>query len=164
MPIYEFYCRSCHTIYNFFSKRINTRKIPACPKCRNQKLSRQVSLFAIAPNTAESDAHDDGGLDEARLERALAALGSQVEKIDENDPRQAADLMRKLTDMSGLQLGNGMEEALARLEKGEDPDAIEADLGKDLESEDPFLSPARQVRASRKKRRAPQKDDTLYEL
>jgi hypothetical protein len=28
MPIYEFYCEDCHTIFNFFSKNVNTTKKP----------------------------------------------------------------------------------------------------------------------------------------
>ena len=31
MPIYEFYCAKCNTIYNFFSRTANTDKIPTCP-------------------------------------------------------------------------------------------------------------------------------------
>jgi hypothetical protein len=56
--------------------------------------------------------------------------------MNEEDPRQAADLMRKLSDMTGLELGAGMNEALRRMEKGEDPDQIEAEMGNILEEED----------------------------
>ena len=35
--------------------------------------------------------------------------------------------MRKLTDVTGLKLGPGMEEALNRMEAGEDPEQVEAD-------------------------------------
>ncbi|MGD2029649.1 MAG: zinc ribbon domain-containing protein, partial [Desulfobacterales bacterium] len=41
MPIYEFYCRDCNTIFNFFSKTINTTKKPKCPKCKTKTLTRQ---------------------------------------------------------------------------------------------------------------------------
>ena len=41
--------------------------------------------------------------------------------------------MRKLTDMTGLELGDGMQEALKRMDAGEDPDAIEAEMGDLLE-------------------------------
>ena len=37
MPIYEFYCRKCNTIYNFFSRSVNTEKIPFCPKCKSEQ-------------------------------------------------------------------------------------------------------------------------------
>ena len=49
--------------------------------------------------------------------------------IDENDPRQAANVMRKLFDATGMPLGGGMQEALKRMESGEDPEKIEEDMG-----------------------------------
>jgi hypothetical protein len=60
-----------------------------------------------------------------------------------------------------------MEEALRRLEAGEDPDAIEADLGDKLESEEPFLladGPAGKRAPDKKKRGAPRRDPNLYDL
>ena len=32
-------------------------------------------------------------------------LAGEAENINEDDPRQAANLMRKLTDMTGMELG-----------------------------------------------------------
>jgi putative FmdB family regulatory protein len=46
MPIYEFYCRKCNTLYNFFSRSVNTRKVHSCPGCKNVALARQLSMFA----------------------------------------------------------------------------------------------------------------------
>ncbi|MDH3798752.1 MAG: zinc ribbon domain-containing protein, partial [Desulfobacterales bacterium] len=43
MPIYEFYCEDCNTIFNFFSKSVNTTKTPKCPNCKKKRLSRQMS-------------------------------------------------------------------------------------------------------------------------
>jgi len=36
MPIYEFYCEDCNTLFNFFSRTVNTDKQPPCPRCRKQ--------------------------------------------------------------------------------------------------------------------------------
>jgi hypothetical protein len=70
--------------------------------------------------------------------------------------------MRKLTDATGLSLGDGMEEALHRLEKGEDPDRIEAEMGDLLEGEDPFTVQGRKMKGGRKPK--PRVDETLYDL
>jgi hypothetical protein len=78
-------------------------------------------------------------IDEAKMEKAMAMLAGEAEKLNEDDPRQAAQLMRKLTDATGISLGSGMEEALHRLERGEDPDRIEEEMGDLLEGEEPFL-------------------------
>ena len=40
---------------------------------------------------------------------------------------EAANLMEKLTHMTGLELGPGMSEALQRMKNGEDPEQIEED-------------------------------------
>ncbi|MDD5100168.1 MAG: zinc ribbon domain-containing protein [Syntrophales bacterium] len=162
MPIYEFYCRSCNTVFSFFSRGVNTEKIPACPGCR-RPLKRQMSIFAKVSRGKDEPAGDEmPPIDETKMEKAMAMLAGEAEKINEDDPRQAAQLMRKLTDATGLSLGSGMEEALSRLEKGEDPDRIEAEMGDLLEGEDPFLVGGKGTRGTRKPK--PRVDDTLYDL
>ncbi len=164
MPIYEFYCQQCNTIYNFFSKTVNTEKVPNCPKCKSGPLKRRVSLFAAITGRREDGDADDGmpPIDESKMERAMAMLASEADKINEDDPRQAARLMRKLSDATGLRMGAGMEEALSRMERGEDPDAIEQEMGDLLEGEDPFVFEQKSRSAGRKQR--PLVDETLYDL
>ena len=124
-------------------------KDPGLPACR-RALKRQMSIFRQGLRGRRSRP-DDGmpPIDEAKMEKAMAMLAGEADKINEDDPRQAAQLMRKLTDATGLSLGAGMEEALSRLEKGEDPDRIEAEMGDLLEGEEPFLSGERGVKGSR---------------
>ena len=164
MPIYEFYCEDCNTIFNFFSKTINTSKKPKCPKCKTRTLSRQMSAFAITGKAKEDGDLDDLPFDEQKMEKAMSALAGEADKINEDDPRQAAQLMRKLTDMTGMQLGSGMEEALNRMEQGEDPDQIEAEMGDLLESEDPFVMPGKSSADKGYRKPAPIRDETLYDL
>jgi len=162
MPIYEFYCKKCNTIYNFFSKSVNNAKIPACPKCKTVSLSRQMSLFAITGG-AKEDAGDDplSGVDESKMEKALMQLAAEAEKIKDDDPRAAAQLMLKLSDATGMKLGDGFQEALYRLEKGEDPDQIDAELGDLLSAEDPF---AHKQGGKKRFLSKPRQDETLYDL
>ena len=164
MPIYEFYCKDCHTIFNFLSKTINTTKKPRCPVCRTKTLSRQMSAFAFTGKAKEDGDIDDLPLDEAKMEKAMNMLAGEAENINEDDPRQAANLMRKLTDMTGMELGPGMQEALKRMEAGEDPDAIEAEMGDLLEDEEPFLMPDKKGGPKGARRAAPKRDETLYDL
>jgi len=168
MPIYEFYCSTCHRIFNFFSRSVNTEKRPICPKCNEVELERWMSVFSHLKNKGESD--DDiplPDMDEAKVEKAMNLLAREAENLNEDDPRQAANLMRKLSDMTGLKLGPGMEEALRRMEAGEDPEQIEQEMGDLLQEEDPFTleGEASSGRITGKARRlAPEVDDTLYEL
>lgn len=163
MPIYEFFCPPCHTVYKFFSRTVNTEKIPVCPRCGFEALHRQVSGFAIGGRHGEEMEDDDmPPMDEHRMEQAFAALAEEAEHMDEDDPKQAAGLMRKLSEKAGLEMGPAMEEALSRMERGEDPDDIEEELGEQLESEDPFLWKSRHRAAW--KRQRPRHDDHLYDM
>ncbi len=175
MPIYEFYCETCNTIFQFFSRRIVTDKQPDCPQCGRKHLPKAVSLFATVgrarePSAGEGEADSQEALpfDEAKMERALESLAGEAEHLDENDPKQAASLMRKLTAMTGLEMGETMKEAMARLESGEDPEAIEEDLGPALENEDPFTGMAEKKAESGGKhavaRRPPRRDEKIYDL
>ncbi|MDP2863743.1 MAG: zinc ribbon domain-containing protein [Desulfobacterales bacterium] len=163
MPIYEFYCQDCNTIYNFFSKSVNTKKNPKCPRCKTSRLSRQVSVFSVTGRAKEGGDADDLPFDESKMEKAIQMLGREAKNINEEDPRQAADLMRKLSNAAGLKLGSGMDEAIRRLEKGEDPDRIESEMGDILEQEEPFSLSGKKGR-EKIKRAAPLRDETLYDL
>ena len=162
MPIYEFYCKNCHMIFNFFSSSVNTEKSPKCPKCRKKKLDRQMSAFSSPRNRGEEEDMPMPDMDEAQMEQAMNTLAREAEHMDENDPRQAANLMRKLTDMTGLDLGPGMEEALSRMEAGEDPEKIEQEMGDLLEGEEPFDLKQKSYKAPKK--RPPKVDEKLYYL
>jgi putative FmdB family regulatory protein len=132
MPIYEFYCSHCHRIYSFLSRAVKTDRVPPCPKCGQKELSRRVSLFAISKGRKEEPKKEgppEPDIDEGRLEKAMEALAGEMDSIDEDDPKQGARLMRKLFSATGLPVGAGMEEALRRMEAGEDPEKIEEDMG-----------------------------------
>ena len=107
---------------------------------------------------------DDLPIDESKMEQAMNVLAGEADKINEDDPKQAAGLMRKLSDMTGLKLGAGMDEALSRMERGEDPEQIEAEMGDLLEGEDPFELPEKKGRGIKTRQPAPTRDETLYDL
>ncbi|MFW8601050.1 zinc ribbon domain-containing protein [Desulfobacterota bacterium M19] len=162
MPIYEFFCADCNIIFNFFSARVNNSKTPPCPKC-SRALCRQMSTFATIGRAREPDEAGLPDIDENQMERVLDSLTREAGNINEDDPRQMAVVMRKFTEQTGLSLSDGMEEALARMEAGEDPEKIEAEMGDILEDEDPLSMFAKKTgRAVRLI--APQRDETLYEL
>lgn len=162
MPIYEFYCSGCNTLYNFLSKRIDTETRPDCPSCKNIPLERRVAIFATARHRDGDEESIPDDFDEQRMERAMEALAREAEGIDEENPRQAADLMRKLSDMTGIRLKPGMEEALRRMEQGEDIEQIESEMGDIFEDEDPFEMNRKSSRIN--PYRPPRIDGKLYEM
>lgn len=164
MPVYEFYCCDCHTIFNFLSRQVNTDKRPNCPKCDRRDLDRQVSLFAYSLGRQEENSADEafGGLDENKLERVMNTLAGEMDGLDEENPQQMARIMRQLGEATGLTLGDGMEEAIRRLEAGEDPETIEQQMG-DLFETDNLFAP-RKLRSLKRRPAAPAHDDTLHLL
>jgi putative FmdB family regulatory protein len=139
MPIYEFGCPKCRVIFSFLSKRLNPDRLPVCPKCGNRKMAKQVSAFAMPkgvkePAARSEDAAGDAGptpdLDDPRMMRAMTELERDMEHLDENNPRHMAHLMRKMKDaLPPGTMPKEMDVAIRRLEAGEDPEKIEADMG-----------------------------------
>jgi putative FmdB family regulatory protein len=166
MPIYEFYCPDCHRILSFLSRTVKPSGRPACPHCGTRRLRRQASSFAVSKGRPEEAPDTPDGVDEDRLERAMASLAEEAGRIDEEDPRAMASLMRRMYDATGLEVGPGMDEAIRRMEAGEDPDQIEEELGDLLEDEDPFAPPgeAARLRGMTKRLKPPTVDSTLYEM
>ncbi|MBD3392933.1 MAG: zinc ribbon domain-containing protein [Chitinivibrionales bacterium] len=164
MPIYEFYCPKCNTIYSFFSRGVNTEKTPLCPSCKKDTLRRRVSLFAVTGKAEEKgDDLDNLPIDESKMMGAMESLAGEAENLNEDDPRQAAKLMRKLSDMTGLRYQDNIEEALSRMEAGEDPEAIEESMGDALEGDEmPFVLDGK--KGSVAKKRPPHRDERLYEM
>lgn len=142
MPVYEFLCEDCNRVFSFFARnpQAATRK-PKCPKCGGKKMTKRFSRFAMAakgsrssgPSNGLGDEPGGGGPlspgDEARMEREMMKLAREMESIDENDPRQLAAAMRRVSEVTGESLGPEMDEAIRRLEAGEDPERIEDELG-----------------------------------
>ncbi len=127
------------------------------------KIQRQMSTFATI-GKARDDVDDPmAGIDESKMEKAFEGMLREAENINEEDPRQMAGLMRKFSDRTGISLGDKMEEALSRLESGEDPESVENDMGDLLDAEDGFnLEDMRKKVLSGPK--PPLRDDKLYEL
>ncbi len=154
MPIYEYACSDCRTVYQFWTQRIGETKIPDCPHCgKPDRMRKLVSAFAIGKKQASSDSGknsepeegpggepDLGGGDfdpfakmspeqQAYAEREMMRMMSEVDSLDENDPRQMGAFMRRLTETTGMDLGPEMREAIRRLESGEDPEKVEEEMG-----------------------------------
>jgi putative FmdB family regulatory protein len=138
MPIYEFACPKCRKIYSFLSKRVASDRLPVCPKCGNKKMSKQVSRFAMTRKLAEPAAQTGAesgeppmpDMENPRVERAMMELERDMEHLDENNPRHMAHMMKKLKDlMPPGSVPRELDLAIKRLEAGEDPEKIEADMG-----------------------------------
>ena len=138
MPIYEFACPKCRRIFSFLSKRINPDRLPVCPRCGNKKLKKEISRFALSKGAKEPAARAEGAaggppmpdMEDPRVERAMMEMERDLEHLDENNPKHMAHMMRKMKDlMPAGTMPKELDVAIKRLEAGEDPEKIEADMG-----------------------------------
>lgn len=164
MPIYEFYCSDCNTLFNFFSATIDTETRPACPSCSKPALERRPARFATLKHQATEDPGPFGQLDEERMAQVMESMIDEVGGLEESeDPRQMANMMRRFGEASGLEFGPRLEEMMARLEAGEDPDKLEEEMGDDLD-DDSMEEFFRLRKTGWKSKRRPHIDDNLYFL
>lgn len=174
MPIYEFYCPDCDTLFSFFSQRIDTEARPDCPRCDRTELERRPARFAALTGSATGAGDDEGddlgelgGVDEERLAEAFESAVGEMEGsgADPEDPRQVARMFRRVGEAAGLEPGDRMEEMLRRLEGGEDPERLEEEMGDAFDDDgddDPLAELFRRKR--RGGRRRPKVDEELYFL
>jgi hypothetical protein len=172
MPIYEFYCPQNRRIYSFFARSLSyADKTPRCPENPKLKMEKMVSGFAITGRAKEKPAAPPGGegFDDPRMEQAMAEMErefSGVGETDNPDPRMLARMMRKMTDLAGEKVPPQMQEMIARLEKGEDPEKIEADFGDVFDGMDDALPEGKgdEVRRLLRRKKRITRDPTLYEM
>jgi len=164
MPIYEFYCDNCNVIFNFLSSSVNTSSKPDCPRCGKKEISRQISIFSTIGKAREEQDNMMAGMDESKMEEAFGSLMQEAEGMNEDDPKQMATLMRKFTEKTGMNLGDTMEEAISRMEKGEDPDLIEKEMGDRLDGDDLFSFDGMKQKVITNTKQMPAYDEKLYKL
>jgi putative FmdB family regulatory protein len=143
MPIYEYQCEACRKVSSFLVRSLESPVSPTCPKCGEKKMSRVFSRFSTTGRGAKSKSSPDtggaggppaddpgggmGGMDEG-MGDDMPDL-SELEGLDESDPRSLGRFMRKMADKAGEQLDPEMDEVCRRLESGEDPESIEEKMG-----------------------------------
>jgi len=174
MPIYEFYSPDSHRIYSFFARRmLKEGEAPVCPDNPKHKMERMVSNFAFtgkAKEPVKTEGAAGGPEMDPRMEREMMKMADEFSKMDENnpDPRMLGRMMRKMMEASGQKLPGEMGEMLTRLEKGEDPDKLEAEYGDVMEKMD-AMGPEggekkEDLKTRLRKRLPPRRDPKLYEF
>ena len=170
MPIYEFFCSENRRIYSFFARSLRfADKVPRCPDHPKWKLEKMLSSFAITGNREEPKA-DTGG-DDAQMDAAMDVMEREFGSIadsDNPDPRAVAKMMRRMGELTGGKMPAQMEEMIARMEKGEDPDKLEEEYGDALgELEAPAGDGEGEASGGKplfRKRQKVTRDPTLYEM
>lgn len=118
MPTYEFRCNACRrkVVLTYKTYADYDRATHTCPRCGSTDLTRLISRVAIRRSPI------------GRLLSADVDDDSVFDDLDENDPRTMGRLLREMSEETGEDMGPEFEEVVGRLERGEDPESIEADL------------------------------------
>ena len=175
MPIYEFYCPDNHRIYSFFARSLAyVGKTPRCPDHPKHKMERMMSRFAVTGRAKEKpDLPPGADMDNPRMDAMMAQMEREISTLDDKnpDPRQLAQLMRKMTSITGDKMPEGMDEMVRRLESGEDPERLEEEMGNLMgDGEMPegglgdFAGESKIKARLRRLRQQPQRDPVLYEM
>ena len=123
MPVFEYQCEKCRRVASFLVRNLARHKPPACPHCRHPKTRRVLSRFA-ALSGGRSEEAPSPRPQETGPEPDLSALGD----LDEKDPRSLGRMMRRMAEETGEAMPPEMDEMTRRLEAGEDPEKIGAEL------------------------------------
>jgi putative FmdB family regulatory protein len=110
MPIYEYRCRSCGRKTQFLTLSVSAAIEPKCRACGGLDMVKLVSRIAIHRS------------EDSRLESL--ADPSQLNGLDENDPRSVARWMKKMGKEMGEEAGEDFEQeidqAVEAAERGEE--------------------------------------------
>jgi putative FmdB family regulatory protein len=117
MPIYEYRCADCQKKVSVFFRSFSAaaQEQARCPVCHGTHLTRLVSKVRVIRGASSASSED--GFDDSLLDN-----------LDENDPRSLGRMMRRMADETGEDMGAEFGEVVSRLEKGEDPEAIEKSM------------------------------------
>jgi len=127
MPIYEYRCNDCNRKSSVFFRSISVaesekaKKELACQRCGSAALLRLFSRFAMvrASGGEGEDIYD---------------FDKMMSGVDENDPKSMARWAKQMSKKMGEDIGPEFNEAMERIESGEDPDAVmdEIDSGSEI--------------------------------
>jgi hypothetical protein len=175
MPIYEFYSPDTRKIYTFFARSLAyAGKTPRCPDRPTARMEKLISNFSVTGRAKERDELSTGGEgDDAQLDAAMAEMEREFGGMDESnpDPRQLARMMRKMSSLTGEKMPVQMEEMIARMEKGEDPEKLEEEYGSAMDdldagegSDEVGAESELSKTLGRLRRRRVERDPTMYEM
>lgn len=114
MPNYEYQCLDCKKHFDrYFTFAEYETSTPRCTHCSSGNVRRKIGRVRVArsDDTHMQNLADPGNLD----------------KIDE-DPRALGQMMRQMSSQLGEDMGSEFNEVVTRLESGQSPESIEADL------------------------------------
>jgi putative FmdB family regulatory protein len=123
MPTYEYRCKACQRKVTLKYKTYAEydAATPTCTHCGSTDLTRLISRVAIQRSItsrlmAGGWEDNEGGGDAA------------LDDLENADPRTLGRVLREMSSEVGEDMGPEFDEVMGRLERGENPDDIEASM------------------------------------
>jgi putative FmdB family regulatory protein len=135
MPIYEYRCGGCGRKVSLFFTSFSVAESRAeagenrCPRCGSPELTRVMSRARAVRAGSKGGAYD-GEMGADLGENGMGALDDDLlSGINQDDPREVARWARQMKESLGeeVDLGPDFDQALTRIEAGEDPERVMED-------------------------------------
>ena len=148
MPVYEFYCAPCNTLFSFYSKSVRSSEDnPVCPRCSGS-LQKRVTSFSVLERSRSTKSLEDLPFNQQRLADGMQKFRAEHERLSDEDPARAESMMKKFSRwLGGVHLEEDKKRALQRVMDSNDP------LEQKIEALD-FLA---------EEGNEPERDENLYE-
>lgn len=118
MPSYDYKCLTCNkkVVLTFKTYADYDHAPKICPRCQGTNLRRVIGKVAVVKSEF------------SRFSSASTEDESMLDDLAAADPATLGRFMRRLGDETGTDLGEEFNTVVERLQRGEDPESIEASL------------------------------------
>jgi putative FmdB family regulatory protein len=118
MPSYDYKCLTCNkkVVLTFKTYADYDHAPKVCPRCQGTNLRRIIGKVAVIKSEF------------SRFSSTSLEDESTLEDLATADPVTLGRFMRRLGDETGTDLGEEFNTVVERLQRGEDPESIEASL------------------------------------
>lgn len=137
MPLYEFYCEPCNTLFSFYSKTVRSSEdSPVCPRCSGC-LQKRVTSFSVIERSRSVNSLENLPFNQQRLADGMQKFRAEHERLHDEDPARAAGMMKKFSRWLGnVHLEQDKKRAMERVLDSDDSLAQKIDALESLTSAD----------------------------
>ena len=137
MPLYEFHCEPCNTLFSFYSKTIrSSADSPVCPRCGGG-LRKRVTSFSVLERSRNVQSLEKLPFNQQRLADGMQKFRAEHERLRDEDPARAAGMLKKFSRwLGGAHLEEDKKRAMQRVLESDDSLAQKIDALESLSHAD----------------------------
>jgi NAD-dependent SIR2 family protein deacetylase len=124
VPVYEFLCEPCNTLFSFYSKIMrSSADCPACPRCGGV-LHKRVTAFSVVERSRSVKSLENLPFNEQRLADGMKKFRAEHARLRDENPARADAMLKKFSRwLGGAHLEEDRKRALQRVLESDEPDA-----------------------------------------